>query len=123
MGSWKQTLPHLLPMLHTHDSRYADNFDAVNNLYVVVEKSDKNSIEGYGSPEEFISTYGYLLGKQAWAGRLDECKLKQYWDWWADRSKLQIDTFSGLQTNWWFLNATTAGVVASKWDGSKIGRQ
>eukprot|EP00983_Pelagomonas_calceolata_P108328 1159444-Pelagomonas_calceolata.AAC.4 len=48
---------------------YEDNFDAVNNLYVVEDKSDKSSIEAYGTPEEFISQFGYLLGKQAWAGR------------------------------------------------------
>lgn len=49
-------------------SRYADNFDAVNSCYVVVQKSDKTKIEDYGSPEEFVKNFGYLLGKQAWAG-------------------------------------------------------
>ncbi|KAF5828341.1 23kDa polypeptide of the oxygen-evolving complex of photosystem II [Dunaliella salina] len=49
--------------------RYADNFDAVNNVYVVVDKTDKSSIQDYGSPEEFISQFGYLLGRQAWAGQ------------------------------------------------------
>jgi len=36
--------------------------------YVCVEKSDKGNIEAYGSPEEFVSSFGYLLGKQAWSG-------------------------------------------------------
>jgi len=48
--------------------RYADNFDNVNNLYVVVQKSDKARIEDYGTPEDFVSNFGYLLGKQSFSG-------------------------------------------------------
>jgi len=48
--------------------RYADNFDSVNNFYVVVQKSEKAKIEDYGTPEDFVKNFGYLLGKQAWAG-------------------------------------------------------
>lgn len=64
--------PHRLPHRHLlfHPPRYADNFDNVNNVYVIVQNSDKPTIEGYGSPEEFIGNFGYLLGKQAFSGAL-----------------------------------------------------
>jgi hypothetical protein len=49
---------------------YEDNFDAVNNFLVIVEKSDKSSIDAYGSPEKFLESVSYLLGKQSFSGQL-----------------------------------------------------
>ena len=37
-------------------------------MYVIQQKSDKGSVEGYGSPEDFVTQFQYLLGKQAFAG-------------------------------------------------------
>jgi len=48
--------------------RYEDNFDAVNNLVVIKQKSDKGKIEDYGSPEAFLPKVTYLLGAQAYNG-------------------------------------------------------
>merc|ERR1711977_220435 len=48
--------------------RYEDNFDAVNNLIVVKEKTDKSRIEDYGSPELFLNTISFLLGQQSYSG-------------------------------------------------------
>lgn len=50
-------------------SRYEDNFDAVNNLTVIKEKTDKSKIEDYGSPEEFLQRVSYVLGKQSFDGK------------------------------------------------------
>lgn len=30
------------------ERRYEDNFDAVNNVTIIVNKADKGSIDGYG---------------------------------------------------------------------------
>ena len=48
--------------------RYEDNGDAVNNLVVISQKTDKNSITGYGGPDKFLNEFSYLLGKQVFAG-------------------------------------------------------
>lgn len=48
--------------------RYEDNFDAVNNFLVISKPSDKTSIEGYGSPEQFLEQVSFLLGRQAYSG-------------------------------------------------------
>jgi len=48
--------------------RYEDNFDAVNNLTVLIQPSDKSNIESYGTPEEFLQQVSYLLGKQSYDG-------------------------------------------------------
>merc|ERR1712014_29629 len=49
--------------------RYEDNFDAVNNLVVIKENTNKAKIEDFGSPEQFLSTFSFLLGKQSYAGK------------------------------------------------------
>jgi hypothetical protein len=49
--------------------RYEDNFDAVNNLVVIKEKAGKSRIEDFGSPEQFLNSFSYLLGKQSYAGK------------------------------------------------------
>merc|ERR1712149_57535 len=49
--------------------RYEDNFDAVNNLVVIKEKTTWGRIEDFGSPEQFLSTFSFLLGKQSYAGK------------------------------------------------------
>merc|ERR1712139_539277 len=49
--------------------RYEDNFDAVNNLVVIKEKTAKSRIEDYGSPEQFLNSFSFLLGKQSYAGK------------------------------------------------------
>lgn len=48
--------------------RYEDNFDAVNNIVIISQPSDKGSIDGYGAPEKFLEQFNYLFGKQAFAG-------------------------------------------------------
>jgi hypothetical protein len=53
---------------------YEDNFDAVNNFVVIVQKTDKSSIEAYGSPEKFLESVSYLLGKQSFAGQMGYCR-------------------------------------------------
>merc|ERR1711877_7982 len=49
--------------------RYEDNFDAVNNLVVIKQQTDKSAIGGFGKPEEFLNTFSYLLGKQSYSGK------------------------------------------------------
>ncbi|KAK1393398.1 Oxygen-evolving enhancer protein 2, chloroplastic [Heracleum sosnowskyi] len=49
--------------------RFEDNFDTTSNLSVMVLPTDKKSITDYGSPENFLSTVDYLLGKQAYFGK------------------------------------------------------
>merc|ERR1719428_17023 len=49
--------------------RYEDNFDAVNNLVVIKEKTDKTRIEDYGGPEQFLNSFSFLLGQQMYAGQ------------------------------------------------------
>uniref|UniRef100_A0A0F7H006 23 kDa subunit of oxygen evolving system of photosystem II n=1 Tax=Goodyera fumata TaxID=1390594 RepID=A0A0F7H006_9ASPA len=48
--------------------RYEDNFDTVTNVAVIVNPTDKKSITDYGSPEQFLSQFDYLLGKQVFFG-------------------------------------------------------
>nr|O49080.1 RecName: Full=Oxygen-evolving enhancer protein 2, chloroplastic; Short=OEE2; AltName: Full=23 kDa subunit of oxygen evolving system of photosystem II; AltName: Full=23 kDa thylakoid membrane protein; AltName: Full=OEC 23 kDa subunit; Flags: Precursor [Fritillaria agrestis]AAC04809.1 photosystem II oxygen evolving complex protein 2 precursor [Fritillaria agrestis] len=49
--------------------RYEDNFDVTSNVSVTVTPTSKKSITDYGTPEEFLSTVDYLLGKQAYSGK------------------------------------------------------
>ncbi|KAL1810882.1 hypothetical protein DCAR_0622984 [Daucus carota subsp. sativus] len=49
--------------------RFEDNFDTTSNLSVMVTPTDKKSITDYGSPEQFLLTVDYLLGKQAYFGK------------------------------------------------------
>ncbi|VAH30717.1 unnamed protein product [Triticum turgidum subsp. durum] len=42
--------------------RYEDNFDATSNLSVIINPTTKKTITDYGSPEEFLSQVGFLLG-------------------------------------------------------------
>merc|ERR1712023_7017 len=49
--------------------RYEDNFDAVNNLVVIKEKTDKSRIEDYGGPEQFLNSFSFLLGQQTYSGQ------------------------------------------------------
>eukprot|EP01024_Parvocaulis_polyphysoides_P073992 TRINITY_DN95450_c0_g1_i1.p1 TRINITY_DN95450_c0_g1~~TRINITY_DN95450_c0_g1_i1.p1 ORF type:complete len:257 (-),score=46.53 TRINITY_DN95450_c0_g1_i1:220-990(-) len=51
------------------DLRYEDNFDAVNNLTVIKNKTDKTSIKDYGTPEDFLKEVSYLLGQQSYSGQ------------------------------------------------------
>jgi hypothetical protein len=51
-----------------HQRRYEDNFDAVNNLTIISQNADKGSIDGYGSPEQFLDKISYLFGKQTFTG-------------------------------------------------------
>lgn len=48
--------------------RYEDNFDANSNLTIMVLPEGKSSIKDYGSPEKFLESVSYLLGKQAYSG-------------------------------------------------------
>jgi hypothetical protein len=56
------------PSDRTRARRYEDNGDAVNNLVVISQKTDKNSITGYGGPDKFLNEFSYLLGKQVFSG-------------------------------------------------------
>ena len=47
---------------------FEDNFDAVSNISVIVEKVSKSKIEDFGSPESYLEQIGYLLGQQVYAG-------------------------------------------------------
>merc|ERR1712232_1015943 len=49
--------------------RYEDNFDAVNNLAVMKLKSDKSKMEDYGTPEQWLNSFSYLLGQQSYSGK------------------------------------------------------
>merc|ERR1711953_1120709 len=49
--------------------RYEDNFDQVNNMMVIKQKTDKGRVEDYGTPEQFLSSYSYLLGQQSYNGK------------------------------------------------------
>ena len=49
--------------------KYEDNFDTSSNLSVMITPTDKKAITDYGSPEQFLSTVDYLLGKQAYSGK------------------------------------------------------
>lgn len=49
--------------------RYEDNFDQLSNLSVSILPSDKKSIKDYGSPESFLKSVSYLLGKQSYVGQ------------------------------------------------------
>ena len=48
--------------------RYEDNGDSVNNLTVIVQKTDKTSIEQYGAPDKFLGDVSFLLGEQTFKG-------------------------------------------------------
>merc|ERR1712078_858340 len=49
--------------------RYEDNFDAVNNLVVIKEKTDKSRIDDFGTPEQFLNSFSFLLGQHSYAGK------------------------------------------------------
>merc|ERR1712144_29515 len=49
--------------------RYEDNFDAVNNLVVIKEKTSKSRVEDFGTPEQFLNSFSFLLGQQSYAGK------------------------------------------------------
>ncbi|KAJ0975786.1 hypothetical protein J5N97_017751 [Dioscorea zingiberensis] len=51
--------------------RYEDNFDALSNVQVIIIPTDKKSITDFGSPEQFIAQFDYLLGKQTYAGKTE----------------------------------------------------
>ncbi|VAH30707.1 unnamed protein product [Triticum turgidum subsp. durum] len=51
--------------------RYEDNFDATSNLSVIINPTTKKTITDYGSPEEFLSQVGFLLGQQSYGGKTD----------------------------------------------------
>lgn len=50
------------------DCYFEDNFDAVSNISVLVEKVNKSKIEDFGSPEAYLEQIGFLLGQQVYAG-------------------------------------------------------
>lgn len=41
----------------------------MTNISVIVEKSNKGSIDGFGKPEAFLEQLGYLLGVQSYSGQ------------------------------------------------------
>lgn len=48
--------------------RYEDNGDNLNHVTVITRRSDKNSIEQYGPPDEFLNSIKNLLGEQVFKG-------------------------------------------------------
>jgi hypothetical protein len=48
--------------------RYADNFDTINNFFVVRKPATKADIASYGSPQDFLKEVSYLLGQQSFDG-------------------------------------------------------
>jgi len=50
------------------DMRYEDNFDAVNNMSVMINKTSQSSIEGLGDLDKALGEFAYLLGTQSYAG-------------------------------------------------------
>ena len=50
--------------------RYEDNGDAVNNLVVITQKTDKANISDFGAPDKFLQQVQYLLGEQVFVGQL-----------------------------------------------------
>ena len=60
--------------------RYEDNGDAVNNIAVMVQSTDKNSITGFGDTAKFLEDNKYLLGKQVFVGTpAYPCTRTLYW--------------------------------------------
>lgn len=53
----------------TVELRYEDNFDAVNNLVVLRQPTDKKSIEDFGDQQKFLESVSYLFGKQSFEGQ------------------------------------------------------
>jgi len=49
--------------------RYEDNGDAVNNITVISRPTSKNSIEEYGSTDQFLKDISFLLGEQTFSGQ------------------------------------------------------
>lgn len=47
---------------------YEDNFDAVNNLVVLTQKTDKSSIDQLGDTSKVLEQLSFLFGKQAFQG-------------------------------------------------------
>ena len=47
------------------DLRYEDNFDAVNNLVVTINPTNKSKITDYGTQDDFLKEVSYLLGNSA----------------------------------------------------------
>ena len=50
------------------DMRYEDNFDAVNNMFVIVNKSEVSSVESLGDLDKALGSVAYLLGTQSYQG-------------------------------------------------------
>ena len=48
--------------------RYDDNFDVINCINVMANPTDKGKISDYGTPEKFLESVGYLLGRQSYEG-------------------------------------------------------
>ena len=47
--------------------RYEDNFDAVNTLMILKAKGG-SSVKDFGSPEDFLKKYSFILGQQTFDG-------------------------------------------------------
>ena len=68
------TLTAAVPALSPFCSLYAivaykDNFDAVNNMYVLVNPSKDRSIENLGDLDNALNSFAYLLGSQSYTGK------------------------------------------------------
>eukprot|EP00798_Chlamydomonas_sp_ICE-L_P014545 gene14545-20585_t len=48
--------------------RYVDNGDAVNSICVIADPTSKSSVKDFGSTDQFLNEYGFLLGQQSYSG-------------------------------------------------------
>jgi len=48
------------------DMRWEDNFEPLSHVVVTKTKATSGSIEGYGTPEQFLKSVQTLLGEQVW---------------------------------------------------------
>ena len=55
--------------LRLRADRPQDNFDAVNNMYVIVTDTKDSSIEKLGDLDNALGTFAYLLGSQSYSGK------------------------------------------------------
>lgn len=51
------------------DAKWEDNYRVANNIVVTRSPTNKNKIEDFGSPEEFLGVVSNMLGTDSWEGQ------------------------------------------------------
>merc|ERR1712060_434596 len=64
-GKWN---PSKERELQGMDMRYEDNFDAVNNMYVIVRKASGNNTESLGDMDKALPDVAFVMGEQSFSG-------------------------------------------------------